>query len=526
RLNNEEIKSINYLLKNITSEQLISLLKIQDYKVDEINYLFNNISNIKLSGDNNFYLNGVLHLNKNELESLDYLFEKISNLKPRPKNIGSFIKKIINIIKNNEERERFYDHNSDYNKQDIITNMLHQENLTQKYDEYSHSSYKDILNNLEKKSATQSEKDMSDFIILDYLSQNIENESIITFFQHIISTIESNYDSLIKIHHKSLLNRYSIPNDNHDLILNDERKSIKLGLYEDKDKETNYLYNQATTNINTIDSISSFTSLLSFEGKTDNRLFFRGHSNSNYMLKPSIFRNPKIFSKENRIYEESLARNPEEYDFNNRTHLDILKKMQHYGIPTRLMDITENLLTGLYFAVETDDVDGELIVFSVNTSKVKYTRSDNVSILCSLPPFSPEEKQKIFSFAKELDTTGLNKEKLIKRLRHEVSTEKPFEPEIDPNSFSKDYFVIPKRDNRRIIQQNGSFIVCCLNPISNSKINDKRFKNYQSGKHEIFIIPSKMKTHIRSQLNLYGINQATIYPEIEKVSEFLKNTII
>lgn len=114
------------------------------------------------------------------------------------------------------------------------------------------------------------------------------------------------------------------------------------------------------------------------------------------MLKPSIFRNPKIFSKENRIYEESLARNPEEYDFNNRTHLDILKKMQHYGIPTRLMDITENLLTGLYFAVETDDVDGELIVFSVKSSKVKYTRSDNVSILCSLPPFSPEEKQKIF----------------------------------------------------------------------------------------------------------------------------------
>ncbi|MDM7653528.1 hypothetical protein QUD64_04810 [Lactococcus cremoris] len=228
RLNNEEIKSINYLLKNITSEQLISLLKIQVYKVDEINYLFNNISNIKLSGDNSFYLN------ENELESLDYLFEKISNLKPRPKNIGSFIKKIINIIKNNEEGERFYDHNSDYYEPEIITNMLHQENLTLKYDEYSHSSYRDILNNLEKKSTTPSDKNMSDFIILDYLSQNIENESITTFFQHIISTIERNYDSLIKIHHKSLFSRYAIPNNDNDFLLNDERKSIKFKLYDYK----------------------------------------------------------------------------------------------------------------------------------------------------------------------------------------------------------------------------------------------------------------------------------------------------
>lgn len=208
RLNNEEIKSINYLLKNITSEQLISLLKIQGYKIDEINYLFNNISNIKLSGDNSFYLN------ENELESLDYLFEKISNLKPRPKNIGSFIKKIINIIKNNEEGERFYDHNSDYYEPEIITNMLHQENLTLKYDEYSHSSYRDILNNLAKKSTTPSDKNMSDFIILDYLSQNIENESITTFFsilsQQLKGTMTHSLKSIINLYLVGTLSQTTI----------------------------------------------------------------------------------------------------------------------------------------------------------------------------------------------------------------------------------------------------------------------------------------------------------------------------
>lgn len=44
--------------------------------------------------------------------------------------------------------------------------------------------------------------------------------------------------------------------------------------------------------------------------------------------------------------------------------------MQHYNIPTRLMDITDNLLVGLFFAIEQiQQVDGEL-----NCSETKYIR--------------------------------------------------------------------------------------------------------------------------------------------------------
>ena len=92
----------------------------------------------------------------------------------------------------------------------------------------------------------------------------------------------------------------------------------------------------------------------------NNTLLFRGHSNFNFSLLPSAFRNNE--SNEYSDIHNIQIEYPEE--FNKFDHLSNLVKMQHYGVKTRLLDLTRNPLIALYFAAcENQDVNGEVFVF-------------------------------------------------------------------------------------------------------------------------------------------------------------------
>ena len=112
------------------------------------------------------------------------------------------------------------------------------------------------------------------------------------------------------------------------------------------------VYNEEKVEVHFLSSISkvnTFISTLKGKGET---LFFRGHANPNYILRPSIMRTSRLRQNERNLYNELLINCPGDFE-KCPTHLEKLVKMQHYGLPTRLLDITRNPVVALYFACES-----------------------------------------------------------------------------------------------------------------------------------------------------------------------------
>lgn len=278
------------------------------------------------------------------------------------------------------------------------------------------------------------------------------------------------------------------------------------------------VYNDAKVSLYFSSSISEINSLISSLKKTSKTLFYRGHSNPNYILRPSVMRTPHLQQSENKLYHELLINCPEDFE-KCHTHLEKLVKMQHYGLPTRLLDITRNLLVALYFACENQsETFGELVLISADNCDIRYPQSDTISILASLSVFPAEKQQEFYRLATDPHISNNEFNKQIMRLIQEIRLEKPaFLAEINKDDLLNSYIVYALRSNNRIVKQDGAFILCGLSDGSN---NLEKFRYKEDGKKIVALIDDKRK--ILEQLETFSINHATLFPEIECVSEYLK----
>ena len=101
-----------------------------------------------------------------------------------------------------------------------------------------------------------------------------------------------------------------------------------------------------------ITSVSQFVKKIAqLKKKEGAEIFYRGHANQGWDLLPSIFRVDKALEKEHLLFRDMVAHTPRSFS-ECKSALDYLVQMQHYELPTRLLDVTMNPLVALYFACQ------------------------------------------------------------------------------------------------------------------------------------------------------------------------------
>lgn len=254
----------------------------------------------------------------------------------------------------------------------------------------------------------------------------------------------------------------------------------------------------------------------------DSELFFRGHSDIEYKLEPSIYRNKKHISNEHNLFKEFIIRTPSDF-LNEKSALEKLVKMQHYGLPTRLLDLTTNALVALYFACSSKGKrDGKVVVFRIPNNDIKYYDSDTVSILANIA-----KRPRTFTVDKirTLEREKFNSEDEIGYLLHEIKEEKSyFQSIIDPKDIERVVAVKVKQSNNRIIKQSGAFLIFGINGVKSKPaiIPNEWILNLEL-KGVDFRIDNESKETIIKELNALGINEATLFPELENQAKYLKS---
>ncbi len=259
-------------------------------------------------------------------------------------------------------------------------------------------------------------------------------------------------------------------------------------------------------NVSMVESFSDFYERLKqicSNESNELNFFFRGHSDYKYEPIPSIYRNDNI-KYENRFYHEAIRRNPSEFPEDMST-FDKLVKMQHYELPTRLLDITTNPLIALFFACQgNENKDGAVLVYSMLPEQIKYYDSDSVCILSNLA-----KCQAGFVF-----TT--NKGSLVYNIQQDKPNFK--EKYLESDAVKKVLCVMPKLNNERIIRQHGAFFVFGM-----GRTKDTPAK--------ILDLPTKIKIRANSkrtilkELEVLGINEALLFPETDKIMKQIKSQL-
>lgn len=273
-----------------------------------------------------------------------------------------------------------------------------------------------------------------------------------------------------------------------------------------------------------VSSLAEFIKLTTNLLKEDNSRYnnstlpiYRGHSNSGYDLTPGLYRggeNSKwIITGQQAYWEREMLRDfkllaqkqVKEQFITPANDLEWFFIMQHYGMPTRLLDWTESYLVALYFAVldahENTDTNAAVWMLDAWDFNEQFMKQRSI-------PSSSDERMVSEYVANE--TTGVIARNIIGEppvvLRANKAT-----PRI---AAQKGLFTIHGRNTEPLLQ----FVETTNNkgkPSKEGQLSQRIFCKK-------IIVLGSYKNQILKDLYCAGISHSVLFPEVEGICRELK----
>lgn len=257
------------------------------------------------------------------------------------------------------------------------------------------------------------------------------------------------------------------------------------------------------------------------------RTFFRGQANNSWRLSPRLYREG-LFHSEGLLVKRLLHLNPVEF---GKNRFENLAKMQHFGLPTRLLDCTTNPLVVLYFAcADISQVDKDGCVFVFPNLPTYWCTDPLIEVHIDYifdhgyPNRVPVEQYHRFIKEKYAHTSAWQVVESIQSLLNWYKV-----PMLT---------IIPRMNTQRLINQDGAFFLfgmdSSLSPSLHGRQTDNLYDYSCSDSkniHELWgsgfsiEIPSSAKQDLLGQLDILGINSERLFPDLDHQTEYVLSTI-
>ncbi|MBI2725251.1 MAG: FRG domain-containing protein [Polaromonas sp.] len=216
-------------------------------------------------------------------------------------------------------------------------------------------------------------------------------------------------------------------------------------------------------------------------------VWYRGQAHHDWPLLPGYLR------LDGRISESTLMKRFKQsasmlLDRDPKDSFDWLFLMQHYGLPTRLLDWSESPLVALYFAIDDSvkHADHDAAVWCLRPSELNKNANIFADEEFFIPSFEDEE-------LKSYSIERLGQERRVKQLP--VAT-------------------IATRNNARIQAQLGVFTI--------HHLDDRPIEAIGNQNHVIkYTIPAASRTNLLEQLRLLGVSKFSMFPELGSIGAFI-----